>query len=349
MARLDDGHHPFLGLAHQDLFGAEGGIAERYLVELDEHAAVAGAGQLRGGAGQPGAAEVLDPADQPGGEELQRALDQQLLHEGVAHLHARPLARLLRLEGLAGQHADATDAVAAGGRAVQDHPVPDAPGPGQMQVLVPQNADTQRVDQRVTEVAAVEDDLAADVGQAQAVAVAADPGHHARQHPRGVRLAQRAEPERVHHPDRPSPHGQDVADDAPDAGGRTLVRLDIAGVVVRLDLEGHRVAQADVHHPGVLADPGQEPAARGLPRQVAELTQVHLGGLVRAVLGPHHRVHGQLGRGRPPVQNLPNPGVLVRLQAEFGPRLRLIWGPPGVVDSVNHGATLPSCSRSMSF
>ena len=71
MLRFDDGHHPFLRLAHQDLFGAERRVAERHLIEIDVHAPVAGAGQLGGGAGQPGAAQVLDAGDQPGREDLQ--------------------------------------------------------------------------------------------------------------------------------------------------------------------------------------------------------------------------------------------------------------------------------------
>ena len=115
------------------------------------------------------------------------------------------------------------------------------------------HADAERVDQRVAEVARVEDDLAADVGQAEAVAVAADAGDHAGQHPGGVRGVGRAEPQRVHHRDRPGAHGEDVPDDAADAGGRALVGLHVRRVVVRLDLERDRPAVAGVDHAGVLA------------------------------------------------------------------------------------------------
>ena len=85
---------------------------------------------------------------------------------------------------------------------------------GQMQILVPQNADAQGVDQRVAGVRPVEDHLAADVRQAQAVAVAADAGHDPGQHPRRVGGVERPEPQRIHHRDRTGAHGQDVADDA---------------------------------------------------------------------------------------------------------------------------------------
>ncbi len=136
VAGLDDRHHPLLRLAHQDLLRRERGVAQRDPVELDVHAAVAGAGQLGGGAGQPGAAEVLDAGDQAGREDLERALDEQLLHERVADLDAGPLGRAAppstRLERLGGEHGDAADAVAAGAGAVQDHLVADArtPWPG---------------------------------------------------------------------------------------------------------------------------------------------------------------------------------------------------------------------------
>ena len=51
--------------------GESDGVAQRHEVELDVHAAVAGGGELGGGAGEPGPAEVLDADDEVGGEELQ--------------------------------------------------------------------------------------------------------------------------------------------------------------------------------------------------------------------------------------------------------------------------------------
>ena len=199
--------------------------------------------------------------------------------------------------------------------------LPTPRGLGQVQVLVAQHADAERVDQRVAEVGLVEDGLAADVGQAEAVAVAADAGDDAGQHPVGVGGVERAEAQRVHHRDRAGAHGQDVAHDAADAGRGALVGLDVRRVVVRLDLEGHRVALADVDDAGVLADAGEHRADGGLLRDLAELLEVHLGGLVGAVLAPHHRVHRQLARGRAAAEDLADPGVLVGLQAEVGPGL----------------------------
>ena len=195
--------------------------------------------------------------------------------------------------------------------------LPRPGGLGQVQVFVPENADAQRVDQRVAGVRPVEHHLAADVGQAQAVAVAADAGHDSGQHPRRVGGVEGPEPQRIHHPDRTRAHGQDVPDDAADSGGRPLVGLDVAGVVVRFDLERHCVALTDVDHPGVLADARQRLADRRFVGQLAEAAEVDLGRLVRAVLRPHHRVHGQLRRRRPATEELADAFVLVLLQAEL--------------------------------
>ncbi len=299
------------------------------------HAAVAGRGELGGGARETGAAEVLDAGDDACGEQLERALDEQLLHERVADLHARPLGRApgavgMGVEGLAGQHGDATDAVATGARTVEHHLVAGAGCVGEVEVLVAEHAHAESVDQRVAGVGLVEDGLAADVGQAEAVAVAAHAGHDPGQHARGVGGVERAEAQRVHHRDRAGAHREDVADDAADAGGSALVGLDERRVVVALDLERHGVALTDVEHAGVLADPGKQPsrADRRRLRTVlkafgggTELLEVHLGGLVGAVLAPHHAVHRELGARRPTAQDLADPGVLVGLEAELGPRL----------------------------
>ena len=205
-----------------------------------------------------------------------------------------------------------------------------------------EHADAQGVDQRVAEVGLVEHGLAADVGQAQAVAVATDAGHDPGQHPVGVGGVERAEAQRIHHGHRARAHREDVADDAADAGRGALVGLDVRRVVVRLDLEGHRVALADVEDAGVLADAGQHLADRGLLGQLAELLEVDLGGLVGAVLAPHHRVHRQLRGGGTAAEDLADPGVLVGLQAEIGPGLLTVRVLGGDGDGVQHGRNLPS-------
>ena len=205
-----------------------------------------------------------------------------------------------------------------------------------MQVLLAQHADAQRVDQWIAGVARVEDSLAADIGQAQRVAVATDAADHAVDHAAGVGGVGGTEPELVHHGDRPRTHGHDVADDATHTGGRALVRLDVGRVVVRFHLESDGPAVADVDDAGVLADAGQHAGAHLVGGGLAEVAQVHLGGLVRAVLTPHHRVHGQLGVGGPAAQDVANPLVLVVFEAQLVEGLRLVGGGGGLVDRVNH-------------
>src|SRR6478609_6424043 len=311
---VDDRAHALLRLAHEDFLGREGGVAQRHGVQLDAHTAGTRGGQLAGGAGEPGTAEVLDARDQLLLEDLQGALDEELLLERVADLDGGPLGGLGVVEGLRGEHGDAADAVATRAGAVEDHLVAGAGGLRQVDVLVLHHADAAGVDERVALVAGVEDDLAADVRQAQAVAVAADARDDARQDALGVGVVGRAEPQRVDDGDRAGAHGEDVSDDAADAGGRALVGLDVRRVVVRLDLEGHRVALADVDHAGVLTDAGEHLADGRLLGDLGELLEVDLGALVGAVLAPHHGVHGQLAAGRTAAEDLADLLVLVRLQ-----------------------------------
>ncbi len=332
LLRLDHRAHALLRLAHEDFLGRERRVAQRDVVQRDAHAAGAVRRQFAGRAGQARRSQVLDADDQLLGEGLQGALDEELLLEGVADLDGGALGRLGVVEGLGGQDRGAADAVAAGAGAVQDDLVARAGRLGEVDVLVPHDADGTGVDQRVALVAGVEDDLAADVGQAQAVAVAADAGDDAGQDALGVGVVGGAEAQGVDHGHRAGAHRDDVAHDAADARGRALVGLHVGRVVVRLDLEGDRVALADVDDTGVLADADEQGVGPG--GLLAELAQVHLAALVRAVLGPHHGVHGQLRAGGAAAEDLHDPLVLVLLQAQLGPGQLDVGGRGRVLDRV---------------
>ena len=153
-----------------------------------------------------------------------------------------------------------------------------------------EEADAHGVDQRVFAVGVVEEDLAAHVGDAEAVAVTADAGDDALEQAAVLGLVGRAEAERVQQRDGPRSHGEDVADDAADAGGRALIGLDGRGVVVGLDLHGHGEAAADVDDAGVLlAGLDHDPGAGA-----GKAAQQRLGVLVAAVLAPQRAEHAKL-------------------------------------------------------
>nr|BFF19383.1 hypothetical protein GCM10025730_29040 [Promicromonospora thailandica] len=163
----DDGHHALLRLRHEDLAGVQRGVTQQHVVEVHVHAAVAVRGELGRGARDARGAEVLDALHDLGGEQLQAALDEHLLHEGVAHLDRRPLGGHAVLERLGGEDRGAADAVAARPRAEEHDLVAEAGRVGEVDVLVPQHAEAERVHERVALVGAVEDELAADVRQAE--------------------------------------------------------------------------------------------------------------------------------------------------------------------------------------
>ena len=186
------------------------------------------------------------------------------------------------------------NAVAAGLRADVDHRIADARGSAVEDLVVPEDAEREDVDQRIAVVAWLEDALAAHRRHAEAVAVVRDAADHAFEDAAvaraGFRIVERTEAQRIHHRDRPRAHGEDVAQDAADAGRRALERFDEARVVVRLDLEGDGPAVADIDDAGVLAGPCSTQLAAG-----GQLLQVQARALVGAVLAPHHAEDAELG------------------------------------------------------
>ncbi len=132
----------------------------------------------------------------------------------------------------------------------------------------------------------------------------------------GLGMGGIAERERIQAGDRARAHGEDIAQDAADAGRGALIGLDVARMVVALHLEDAGEAVADVDHAGVLAGALDDAGARG--RQAA---QMHLGGFVGAVLVPHRREDAELGEARRAADQIEDAGVLVGLEAMFGDEL----------------------------
>ena len=139
-----------------------------------------------------------------------------------------------------------------------------------------------------------------------------------------VRLA---EAEAVEQRDRPRTHGDDVAEDAADPGCGALERLDGRRVVVALDLEGDRLALAEVDDSCVLA--GSLEDARRVGREaLQEPRRV----LVAAVLRPEEREDRELEVIRLALQQLLDTVELPVGEAE-GAVKRLFCDPRQVFES----------------
>ena len=134
------------------------------------------------------------------------------------------------------------------------------------QPLARRQPDAHRVHEAVLLVGRLEVDLAADGRHADRVAVVADALDGPVEQVARARRVELAEAERVEHGDRPRAHREDVAQDAADAGGGALERLDRARVVVRLDLERRGQPVAHVHDARVLA---RAPSGCAGPRSAA--------------------------------------------------------------------------------
>ena len=229
------------------------------------------------------------------------------------------------------------DPVAAGPRAHAEEDVADAVRRGPDEVGFLEQTDAHGVDQRVAGVPRREADLAAQRRHSDAVAVVAYPAHHAGEQVSVARMIERAEAETVEHRYRPGAHGEDIAEDAPDAGGGALVRLDRRRVVVGLDLERHGPAIGQPEYAGVLARSLNDLGTGG-----GECPEHGLGVLVAAVLGPESGEDPQLRQGRGAAQHLDDPAELqltqIVLAHHLGRDRALAREAGGLGRSRHHGA-----------
>ena len=124
------------------------------------------------------------------------------------------------------------NAVPAGLGTDRKENVADALRTGADQIRLAQNADRHGVDQWVATVARRERDFAAEGRHTDAIAIITNSLHRASEEKPIPGFVERPEAKRVEHGDRTSAHGEDIAEDAPDARGGTLVRLHGGRVVV---------------------------------------------------------------------------------------------------------------------
>ena len=143
------------------------------------------------------------------------------------------------------------DAVATGARADGKQDVAHAMGGRLDEILLLQDADAHRVDERVPGVARGEVHFSAERRHAHAVAVVADAADDTSEQIAVARLVEGAKPEAVEQRDGTRAHRKDVAEDAARAGRRPLVGFDGRWMVMRLDLECDRPSARQPQHAGV--------------------------------------------------------------------------------------------------
>ena len=176
-----------------------------------------------------------------------------------------------------------------------DHRIADA-GSGRIKNLVRLgDAYGHRIHDNVAVVTGVENRFPAHGGHANAITVTTDAGNDALHQMAHLGRVDVAKAQRVHVGHRPRAHGEHVAQDAAHAGGRALIGLDIAWVVVALHLEDGSVAVTNVDHAGILARAADHPR-----RLRGQLGQVHAAGFIAAMFGPHYREDAEFEQVRLP-------------------------------------------------
>ena len=312
LQRIEHHQHPLLAFRQQHFIGAHAGLAAGHGVKVEFDAKIALGPHFDGGRCQASRAHVLDSNHRAGFHQFQAGFQQQLFGKGIADLHRRAFFFRIRLEAGRG-HAGPVDAVAAGFRAEIDDGVAHSRRRGIENLVRPGQPHRHGIDQDIAIVARVEPHRSADGRHAKGIAIAANASHHASQQMPGFRVLRRAKAQRIEAGDGARPHGEDIAQDSPDAGGRALVRLDERGVVVALHLENAGLAIADIDHPGIFPRPLDHPG--GLCGQGF---QVQPRGFIRAMLVPHGGKNAKLGEAGGAADQFQQALVFIRLQAVLG-------------------------------
>src|SRR5690606_21430459 len=173
-------------------------------------------------------------------------------------------------------------------------------------------SDAHRVYQRVTGIRVVEEDVAGNGGNAEAVSVPADATDDTVEKVPVTRGVEVPEPQGVQERYRPRTHREDVAHDATHPGGRTLVRLDGRRVVVGFNLEGDAETFTNVDHTGVLAG-ALDYSLAGCWKALQQRTRV----LVATVLAPHRAEHAQFDGPRFTAEQFHDPVILFSGKRHF--------------------------------
>ena len=146
-----------------------------------------------------------------------------------------------------------------------------------------------------------------------AIAIAANAAHHARDEVAHFWVIGPAKPQRIHIGNGAGAHGEDVAQNAADAGCRPLIGFDVGRVIVAFHLEDGGLSIANVDHACIFARAANHP--RGGGRQ---FFQVKAGGFIGAMLRPHDREDTKFGQVRLPTHGAQNACIFFGREAVFG-------------------------------
>ena len=178
VVRRDHDEHSFLALREHDFVRRHSRLAPRNFRYVDAEARPALVGRFDRSCGQPSRAQVLQANEPPGIGQLQARLDQHLFEKRVAHLNCGAQIAVV-LEAPRREAGRPVNAVTSRIGPDQHEEVAGRTRRRAEELVCRNDADAHRVYERVVGVRVGEDDLAADVGNADAVAVFRDAGNDA--------------------------------------------------------------------------------------------------------------------------------------------------------------------------
>ena len=302
-AGLHHKQHPLLGLREQKFVGRHALFAGRNPIEVELNPQTTFGRHFRTAAGESGSPHVLSSHHITTGKCLQTGLDQPFFQERIANLNGRAVIQGIGTEFSTGE-TGAAHAIPTGGAAHVNHRIPHPLGAGLDDLFGLHQTQRHGVHQRIPPVGGIESHFTTNGGHTNAIAVMGDAGHNAFDQPNVDGVFKGAETQCIQQRDRASSHGEDVPQDAADAGGGTLEGLHSRGVVVAFNLESQAMAFPQVDHTGIFTRTHQNSGTfRWKPPQQRP------GVAIAAVFGPHHPEHPQLGTvglpSKPPTDLLP--------------------------------------------
>src|SRR5688572_18681785 len=164
-------------------------------------------------------------------DELEARFEKKLFGERVTHLDSRPLC-IAGLREILGSEGGSMNSVATRAGAYRHYRVAHALGLCPNQVFLVHQADAHRIDERIGLVSRVEDDLAGDGRNANAVTVVTNSLDDARKQISHARTLERSKAQRVEHCHRACSHCEDVTENSADTGRGSLIWLDGRGMIV---------------------------------------------------------------------------------------------------------------------